>query len=191
MDLAASSHRPFLAVVTGRPGSGKTTLAHALARSIRCPAVCRDEIKEGFVHTTGDVGTPGDEISLHIYGVFFDTLTHLLRNGISLVAEAAFQHKAWAPKLAPILDIARVRIIHCEIDPQLARSRHVERGLADPERERFHHDRPVQAAREGRALPVGDYEPPRLDVPTLTVDTSDGYRPALEAIAAFALARHS
>jgi predicted kinase len=186
MGPAAPSHRPFLAVVTGRPGSGKTTLAHCLARAIRCPAVCRDELKEGFVHTTGDVGTPGDEISLHVYGIFFDTLNLLLRNGISLVAEAAFQHKAWAPKLEPILEIARVRIILCDVDPQLARSRHVERGLADPGRERFHHDRPVQAAREGRELPLGEYEPPRLDVPVLTVDTSDGYRPALEAIAAFA-----
>ena len=41
---------PTLIVVTGRPGSGKTTLAHALAREIRCPAICRDEIKEGLAH---------------------------------------------------------------------------------------------------------------------------------------------
>ena len=43
--------RASLTVVAGRPGSGKTTLAHALARAIRCPAVCRDEVKEGLVHS--------------------------------------------------------------------------------------------------------------------------------------------
>lgn len=48
--------QPALIVVAGPPGAGKTTLAHALARAVRCPTVCRDEIKEGLVCTTGDVG---------------------------------------------------------------------------------------------------------------------------------------
>jgi len=42
-----------LIVVTGRPGSGKTTLAHTLAKAIHCPLISRDEIKEGLVNTTG------------------------------------------------------------------------------------------------------------------------------------------
>jgi predicted kinase len=179
---------PLLIVVTGRPGSGKTTLAHALARAVRCPAICRDEIKEGLVNTTGDAGRVGDDVAWRVYDAFFDTVTRLLGHGVSLVAEAAFQHKLWAPKLEPLRDFARVRIVVCDVDPTLARARHVERGLADPERERFHDDRAVQAAREGRELPIGDYDPPRLNVPTLTVDTSDRYRPDLETIVSFALA---
>jgi predicted kinase len=180
---------PALIVVAGRPGSGKTTLAHAVARAIRCPMISRDEIKEGLVNTTGEVGQPGDAVERHASDAFFDTLTLLLQRRITVVAEAAFQHKVWAPRLEPLLAIARVRIVLCEIDPQLARSRHVERGLADPARERFHHDRGVRIARTGedwRSLPVTSYDPPRLDVPTLTVDTSAGYRPPFEAIVAFA-----
>ena len=45
---------PTLVVVTGPAGSGKTTLAHALSAAVGCPALCRDEIKEGMVASTPD-----------------------------------------------------------------------------------------------------------------------------------------
>src|SRR6266404_4543925 len=163
--------QPSLIVVTGRPGSGKTSLAHALARAVRCPAICRDEIKEGFVNTAGqggEIATPGDDIAWRVYETFFETLTLLLSHRITLVAEAAFQHKLWTPKLQPLRDIARIRIVVCAIDPELARARHIERGRADPGRERFHDDRALQAAWESqreRELPIADYDPPHLDVP--------------------------
>jgi hypothetical protein len=84
--------------------------------------------------------------------------------------------------------IARVRIVVCHVDPALARRRHVERGLADPARERFHDDHAVKAAREGREMPIEEYDPPHLDLPRLTVDTTDRYRPDFDAIVAFARA---
>jgi Ni2+-binding GTPase involved in maturation of urease and hydrogenase len=40
---------PVLVVVSGPAGSGKTTLAHEIARAIGCPAICRDEIKHAVV----------------------------------------------------------------------------------------------------------------------------------------------
>jgi predicted kinase len=193
MAEARSGCRPRLTVVTGRPGAGKTTLAHALARAIRCPAVCRDEIKEGFINSLTAAGGAGgaegagtDEHQRHANDVFFKTVELLLREGVTLVAEAAFQHRMWAPQLEPLVALAAMRIIECSVDPALARSRHVERGLADPARERFHGDDAVRAAREGRDVPLASYDPPRLDVPTLVVDTTDRYRPAFESVVGFA-----
>jgi hypothetical protein len=56
---------PVLVVVSGPMGSGKTTLAHMIARSAGCPAICRDEIKEGMVHTVpGFLAGPGDELTM-------------------------------------------------------------------------------------------------------------------------------
>jgi predicted kinase len=186
MPETLTDFRPRLTVVAGRPGSGKTTLACALARAIRCPAVCRDEIKEGLVNSLTSEAARTDAAQRHATDVFFRTLELLLGHGVTLVAEAAFQHAAWSPRLGPLLAIARARLIVCGVDAALARQRHVARGLADPQRERFHPDRAVQAAREGSPLPIAPFDPPRLEVPTLVVDTTDGYRPELERIIAFA-----
>ena len=171
--------QPALIVVTGRPGAGKSTLTHALATAIRCPAICRDAIKEGLVNTAGQPGGAGDDIQRQAFEAFFETVNLLLTHRITLIAEAAFQHKLWAPKLEKLAQIAQVRILVCDIDPRLARSRRIERGVADPQRQRFHPD---------SAVP-DEYDPPHLDLPTLKVDTSDGYRPDFETLLAFARGR--
>ena len=176
-----------LIVVTGRPGSGKTSLAKQLAQAIRCPAICRDEMKEGWIHTTGQRAEPGDESATKLYEAFFETVKLLLGYNVTLIAEAAFQHKLWAPKLEVLQPISRIRVIVCSVDPEIARARCIDRGLTDPQRERFHPDPAIPAAREGRSLPLGVYEPPHLGVPTLSVDTSDGYRPDIQAVASFAM----
>jgi predicted kinase len=83
---------PTLIVVSGPAGSGKTTLAHQLARTLGCPAVCRDEIKEGMVHAApGSSSVDRDELSRRTLATFFGTIGLLLRAGVTTVAEAAFQ----------------------------------------------------------------------------------------------------
>ncbi len=178
---------PHLIVVTGRPGAGKTTLAHTLARMIRCPALIRDELKEGFVMTGHDL--PQTQANGLVYDTFFQAIDLLLRNGITVVAEAAFQHRLWQPKLEPLEAIARIRIVVCSIDPAVAHARFMQRGQLDPEREQYHGDWAVRATTAGQELPINTYDPPHLAVPTLTVDTSDGYRPTLETIVAFSMQR--
>jgi predicted kinase len=177
---------PKLIVVTGRPGAGKTTLAHMLARTVRCPALCRDEFKEGFVNTFHRDAQLDDRANLEVYETFFEAIELLLRNRITLVAEAAFQHKRWIPKLEPLRQIAHIRIVICWIDPELAQARIIQRAHIEPERERYHQEH-VPPSVLSSEIPISPYDPPRLSVPTLAVNTSQGYQPQFESIVEFAM----
>lgn len=170
--------RPTLIVVSGPPGSGKTTLAHELARAIPCPAICRDEIKEGMVHAASDfTPAPGDPLTQRTLRVFFDALRLLLDAGVTVVAEAAFQDKVWRSNLAPFQGRARILLIHGHVDPVIARERIARRAP-----DRAAHADAVLLEDPERATP---FEPPAMSVLSMHVDTTDGYTPALEEIVAF------
>ncbi len=116
--------RPTLLVISGPPGSGKTSLAHALARLIGCPAVCRDEIKEGMVHAVGEfAAAPGDELTLRTLPTFFGVLDLLLAAGVSTVAEAAFQDRVWRPRLERLQGLADIKIVQCFVDARISPDR--------------------------------------------------------------------
>lgn len=185
MNQPDSFGTPTLVVLTGRPASGKTTLANALARVIRCPMISRDSIKEGLVNTLQKNGVSENAMNGYVYGVYFDTLDRLLRSHITLVTEAAFQHKVWHPKLTAFGQIATLKLICCDIDVEIAKARFIERGIDDPNRAKFHDDLSAQLNVDLSQTLIGRYEPPTLDFPTLTVDTSDGYQPPIEDILAF------
>ncbi|WP_438803156.1 AAA family ATPase [Frankia gtarii] len=61
--------RPVLAVVSGPPGTGKTTLAQTIAAVVGCPAVIRDEIKQGMVLANPGYQAGGDEFGFDVGGV--------------------------------------------------------------------------------------------------------------------------
>jgi predicted kinase len=168
--------RPTLVVVSGPPGSGKTTLAHEVARAVGCPAICRDEIKEGMAHATpGFVPGPGDALTMRTLPAFFGVLELLLAAGVTTVAEAAFQDRVWRPRLAPLLSLARFRIVHCTVDPEVAFQRIVRRGAGSSVRAAHADPGPADTADYVRRHL--SFDRVSLDAPWIAVDTTSGYRP--------------
>jgi predicted kinase len=175
---------PALVVVSGPPGSGKTTLAHRLAAAIGCPAICRDEIKEGMVHNLpGFVPGHDDDPSPAANGTFFSVLETLLRAGVTTVAEAAFQDRLWRPGLEPLQPLARVRILHCTVDPELALRRSLRRSAENQHRRAHPDPGPADAAEYLARLRA--FERVALAAPLVEVDTTDDYQPALSDLVAF------
>ena len=170
--------RPTLVLVTGPAGSGKTTLAYAVGAALGCPVVSRDAIKEGMVAAEpGFVPATYDPLTLRTYDVFFANLDLLLRAEVTTVAEAAFQHPLWTQGLARMDSRPEIRVIRCQLDLGVARARMLRRQTEQATRA-AHADLEHLAA---AAL----FTPLALDVPTLDVDTTDGYRPDLPAVLAF------
>ena len=180
----AESSLPTLVVVSGPLGSGKTTLAHRIAAALGCPAICRDEIKEGMVHATpGFVPAPDDELTMRTLPVFFGVLELLLAAGVTTVAEAAFQDHVWRPRLESIRGLARIRIVHCVTDADVAFARAVRRGHDDPLRRAHADPGPGDAAEQRRRHHA--FNRVSVAAPSLEVDTTHGYRPGLTQVVSF------
>ena len=186
MNKNYSSVKPYLLVVTGRPGAGKTTLSQKIGNEFFMPVLSRDSIKEGYVHT---FGKRHDELPPDTNGIvndiFSNALMALIDGNVSVIVEAAFQHQVWSGLLAPFIDKARVFMIICAIDGAAALDRFVKRGLDNYRREYFHGDKGVDMARKGMELSVSHYDAPRLDASqarTIFVDTTNGYTPSIEEL---------
>ena len=148
------------------------------------PVISRDEIKEGYVNT---FGVKHDQLPTNTDGFvsdfFFEIVYQYLTNKVSVIIEAAFQHKVWEPRMSRILGLSHPYIIVCSIDVEIAAQRHLQRGLANPRREFYHEDKRVSLYRAtGDIGTPGPYVAPKFNVPMLDVLTENDYFPSLDEI---------
>lgn len=178
-------------VVTGIPGSGKTTLGTALGRHLRIPFLARDDVRGGQFFSAGSwTDAPGRvPTQQESVDAFLDIAEAMLRLETSCVLEYVLRRAA-PQELARLCALADVRIVHLHCDAPI--DRFAARNLDDPLLTRA----PVLAALgfddiaaqtasavERMRTVEGEMLTDFGDVPVLHVDTNDGYDPSLDAIA--------
>ena len=186
------SDRPRLVLVTGAPGSGKTTLGSALARELRLPFLARDDVRGGLFFTAGAWSArPGPvPTSEEAADAFLRLLETAASLGVSCVAEYLVRQQRPA-------DIRRLSsVADCVVVLTECRG-HLDRFASRNAADRLLNRRPVlaalghatihehtSAAVERMRAVTGEMRRD-LRLPTLRVATDDGYEPGLDAIVDF------
>jgi len=121
-----------VALVNGLPGSGKTTLAEALAAALAAPLLSKD--KEALAGTLPPQGATPE-----LGGIAMDTLWALARATAGMVVLESYWFRprdlTYAEAGLRGLGAARVVEIWCDVPSELARSRYARRV-----RHTLHHD---------------------------------------------------
>jgi predicted kinase len=184
-------------LVTGAPGSGKSTLGAELARTLRIPFVARDDVRGGLFFTDG-AWTPNPR-RVPTSDEAVETLLRMIETtadlGVSCIVEYVIRTgrpQDWA-RITAAADCV-VLMTTC----QDAMSRFTHRAINDPLLNR----RPVLEAL-GHAG-IGDHTTEAVlrmesvidemrtdfDVPMLKVATDQDYRPGLDQIIDFIVSDH-
>jgi predicted kinase len=182
----AASGRPFVAVLSGMPGSGKTTLGWELSRRLHVPFVSRDDIKTGL-HVTHDADPQPDvwRYAEQAFGCFYDVVRHLLGCGVSTVCEAAFHADRSEDELQALASTATLVHVRVVTPAAVALPRYRQRAL-DGLRHPAHDDLRMADEMEAGRKPIDVYDL-HLPCPSIDVDGSHGWSPSIDEVAAVVL----
>jgi predicted kinase len=155
-----------LVLVSGPPGSGKTTLARPLAQQLGFALLSKDDIKESLYTAMG--GAPGDvAFSRQIGSAAMDVLWALAPHCPTVVLEANFRTGSAyeRQKVAALLEAGSQMVeVYCRVPRQEASRRFAERA-----RQARHH--PAHALADLPPERMTEYEEPFALSPVIEVNT--------------------
>jgi len=172
--------KPLIVYVSGAPGSGKTTLARLLAEQLYVPSISSDLIHGGVAFTN-----PEHDRGQTLLSVFIPTMIELSQKGVSFVVDQVLQKGSSEvniiDKLRPHANIVNIHTV-CANPIE----RYVDRVKSS--------DMPNIVQRREHLLERAVFhkenldktnQPLELDLPSLVVNTDNGYNPSLSEVVTF------
>jgi hypothetical protein len=182
-------------VVTGAPGSGKSTLGAELSGALRVPFLARDDVRGGLFFTTGawqarPGRVPTSEESVEAFLRIVETAASLR---VSCIVEYVVRQERPVDleRLSSVADCVVV-LTECRDPLERFASRNRKDRLLNrqPVLEALGHATIHEHTSEAvtRMRSVVDEMRTDFGIPTLRVNTDDGYQPGLDAILDFVVA---
>jgi adenylate kinase family enzyme len=188
--------KPRVVLLTGSPGSGKSTLGREVSQQLRVPFIARDEIRGGLLFSAGAWGTQlerfptGDEA----VEIFLCTVERLLASEVSCIVEYVVRRNR-PQDLDRIMALGNCVVVmtNC-LDPmERVRRRNMEDRLAASkavlDAAGFTSINDHTEAVVARMHEVQTEMRVTFPVPVLEVDTTSRYDPSLEEVLTFITAR--
>jgi len=165
--------RPTLIIITGHPGSGKTSIAKQLSDHYRIPYISKDALKE---RVFDGLGSKDKEWSLQVSGVAHrimdDMAGQILKSGSSVIVESNFKADVDSDRFANLAETYHVPCMQilCSADGDILFQRWNERIQTGERHEGHVEEISLEQIHQDLSLPY-----PKLDLPgkLIELDTSD------------------
>ena len=173
-----SEWTPLLVLVSGAPGSGKTTLARLIAQELDILHLNRDDVLHGVQYSIQH-GAPSTLKSYRGVTLWWGAMEHLLAGGVTMVADGTMYRGEFEGDIRRLANFANVINVHCRCSNWLERyrSRQMENyGLASDSQRLG----AMMAKIERTTHQI--VEPLQSEATVIEVHTDDGYQPTLDLI---------
>lgn len=164
-----------LVIITGMPGTGKTTLGHALSQKYNLPLISKDALKERMFDTLGSSDKAWSlKVSAASHRIMDYFLAELFSAGHSVIVESNFKHDIDSERFRALQRHYNLKLVQilCYADGEVVFDRFATR-IANAERHEGHVELPLEQIHSEFVAANGRDNPLDIEGTTIELDTSD------------------